>query len=110
MSVSDQTIAVESSVLGAAAGRIAQAGSRIRDGQSAVRRAAGTSFGGEPIEAAFSSMCARALSALGEISDTLDQLATNTAAAAEGYISTDHGVMPSSALVLHRSVFRSNGD
>lgn len=102
---SDRVIAVESGVLEAAAGRIATVATDVRDAQAAVHAAARGGFGGEPIEGAVDGMCARAAGALAEIADTVSQLATNTGAAARGYVSTDVGVIPTANLSLHPRAF-----
>jgi hypothetical protein len=50
-------------------------------------------------------MCARASGAMGEVAGTLDQLSTNTAAAAQGYHLTDVGAVPSSMRIGNRELF-----
>lgn len=66
------------------------------DARSAAASAAGQAgaFGGEPIGGAYEAMCSRAQAAMGELESTIQSLGRNTAAAAVGYLVTDHGVVP----------------
>jgi len=97
-------IKVETGALQAAAGVISVAASETDEGRRLVARTDGSgAFGGEPIGGAFSAMRERALKAAGEIVDATNALAANTAAAAYGYIVTDHGAIPSSRRIVHGS-------
>lgn len=84
---------------------IAVAGTTVAEAKGQVDAASSTggAFGGEPAGAAFDSMCGRASDAVASISDTLGQLASNTAAAAQGYIVTDRGAIPSSLMIVDGS-------
>ena len=84
--------------LRAAAGLIATAGDSAGMAEGRVRMAGSNAaaFGGEPAGESFSGACTRAASSLGTIADAMQQLANNTAAAAEGYVVTDQGAIPSS--------------
>lgn len=98
------TIQVEAGALRTAAGLIADAGVTASAAQAVIRQAGNSGdFGGEPAGAAFSSACDRAASAVGTIVGTIDQLAVNTGAAAEGYVVTDVGAFPSEVLPPRRS-------
>jgi len=90
-------IVVQVGALRAGASLISNAGLTAQLGETMVRSAGSDvgAFGGEPVGAAFSGACARGGDALGSITDALGQLATNTAAAAEGYVVTDNGAIPS---------------
>jgi uncharacterized protein YukE len=101
------TIKADIAALQAASGMIAVAGATAIEAQSEANAAAGGSgaFGGEPAGAAFEAMCTRAAGAMGEIATTLDQLSTNTAAAAQGYHLTDVGAVPSSMRIGHSELF-----
>jgi uncharacterized protein YukE len=98
MSSFDQQIMVQIAALQSAAGAIFLAADTARFATGRIRSAssAGEAFGGEPAGAAFTGACARVIQAAGSIGDCLDQLATNTSAASQGYIVTDEGAMPSS--------------
>lgn len=91
------SIRVQTTALTAAASVISTAGAsaRLAEGRARTADAATGAFGGEPAGEAFGGACMRAISALGSIGDTLDGLATSTAAAAEGYVVTDQGAMVS---------------
>jgi uncharacterized protein YukE len=91
-------IRVQIAALQSAAGAIAVAGETARLGEGRARAAAGAAgaFGGEPVGDSFAGACARGASALHSIAAALDQLADNTSAAAQGYVVTDEGAMPSS--------------
>jgi hypothetical protein len=95
---SGSEIRVQIAALQSAAGAISLAGETARLGEGRVRAAgnAAGAFGGEPVGDAFSGACARGGSALHGIAEALDQLANNTSAAAQGYVVTDEGAMPSS--------------
>jgi uncharacterized protein YukE len=97
-------IQVETGALRAAAGVFAVSGLAMRDAEGEIRAAGSVglgSFGGELPGAAFDGMIGRALSAMSSIADAADQLATNTAAAAEGYYLTDIGAIPSGLRIAH---------
>lgn len=90
------TIRVTSDALALAAVRISTSADAVERALAKLSQAAGEepSFGGEQAGGAFAGTCVRARSALGEIQSTSQQLSTNTAAAAEGYLVTDQGVIP----------------
>ena len=87
---------VHTPVLGAAALIINGAADTVGEAHSAATSAAGQAgaFEGEPIGAAFESMCARAQAATTELQTTMQTLSQNVAAAAMGYLVTDQGVIP----------------
>ena len=91
-------IRVQVAALEAAAAIISNAGvgAELAASQIGAAGSDGGAFGGEPAGAAFTGACARGASAVRSIAGALDQLALNTAAAAEGYVVTDEGVIPSS--------------
>jgi uncharacterized protein YukE len=95
---SGSEIRVQIAALQSAAGAISVAAETARLGQGRARAAAnaGGAFGGEPAGEAFAGACGRGASALEGIAEALDQLASNTSAAAQGYVVTDEGAMPSS--------------
>jgi uncharacterized protein YukE len=102
------TIKAETAALQTAAGMIAVAGGTMQDAVGRVDAATSVgsgAFGGEPAGAAFDSMAGRASDALQSIANVLGDLATNTAAAAQGYIVTDQGAIPSSLRIAHSSEF-----
>jgi len=90
------TFSVQTPALAAAALRIHASADTVGSALSAAVSASGQAgaFGGEPIEAAYIAMCARAQTAMQEIEATIHDLAGNVAAAAVGYIVTDQGVVP----------------
>ena len=55
-------------------------------------------FGSEPIAAAFAGMQGRAQQATQELAQTVGMLSRNVAAAAQGYLVTDHGIVAEAAL------------
>ena len=97
MSWGEGSIRVQVGALEAAASLIATSGGSAQIAQNMVEGAGADSgaFGGEPAGAAFSSACARGADGLGSISEALSQLSFNTGAAAQGYVVTDRGAIPS---------------
>jgi hypothetical protein len=95
-----QRIQVQTPVLAAAAGVIGSLQDTAAEGRAAARSAhEGTaSFGGEPAGAMFSDACAMGVRAIDEIDRTVGALSHNVAMAALGYLNTDEGVIPMSAL------------
>jgi uncharacterized protein YukE len=91
---------VKTPALAAAALTIDATTGSVRSAQSAASSASGQSgaFGGEPIGGAFDSMCTRAQAAIRELEQTMQSLSRNVAAAAVGYLVTDQGIVPTSAL------------
>lgn len=91
---------VHTPALAAAAIVINASSHSVGDARSAAASAAGQAgaFGGEPIGGAYEAMCARAQTAMQELESTIQSLGRNTAAAAVGYLVTDHGVVPISGL------------
>lgn len=91
-------IRVQVAALESAAAIIANAsiGAELAARQIRGAGQSGGAFGGEPAGAAFTGACTRGASAVESISAALEQLAINTAAAAEGYVVTDQGAIPSS--------------
>lgn len=92
------TIQVQVAALESAASIIANASIEADLAAGQIRSAGGSAgaFGGEPAGDAFTSACTRGASAVSSIADALEQLAVNTAAAAEGYVITDQGAIPTS--------------
>lgn len=91
---------VHTPTLAVAAVTISTTAASVTAAQSAAASAAGQegAFGGEPIGSAFASMCTRAQTAMSDLEQTLHSLSGNVAAAAVGYLVTDQGVVPISAL------------
>jgi hypothetical protein len=81
--------------LTAASGLISSAGSVLDGAETAAAAAQGMAgaFGGEPIEGAFVSACARASQAILALATTVGTLAGCVQAAGEGYLVTDHGII-----------------
>ena len=96
MGLSDETLRVQVGALNAGASLISTAGGTVELAGGRVRGAAAVAdFGGEPAGDAFLSACSRGGSALEAIVEALEGLSTNTAAAAQGYVVTDRGAIPS---------------
>lgn len=91
---------VETEQLAAAAPVIAAASLLARSAQEGLAAAAGSegAFGAEPIGAVFASMCGRARQAVGELQQTTEALSRNVAAAGQGYLNTERGIVPTYAL------------
>ena len=91
---------VHTPALAAAAMTISTTAASVSSARSAAASASGQAgaFGGEPIGGAFSAMCSRAQQATGELEQTMRSLSGNVAAAAVGYLVTDQGIVPTSAL------------
>lgn len=91
---------VKTPALAAAAVTISATAGSVTSAHSAAASAAGQAggFGGEPIAGAFTSMCSRAQAATNELEQTMRSLSGNVAAAAVGYLVTDQGIVPTSAL------------
>jgi uncharacterized protein YukE len=104
-------IRVEVAALQAAAGVIADASDSARFATGRIRTASEDTgaFGGEPAGEAFLGACTRAIGAVEAIGDVLDQLSTNTSAAAMGYLVTDEGAIPSS-FGLHGAIAYHQGN
>lgn len=85
-----------------ASSQIAGHAGSVGSAQEAASSAAGQAgaFGGEPIEGAFLDMCQRAQTATGELEQTMRTLAQNVLLAAAGYLNTDRGIVPVSALKM----------
>jgi phage-related minor tail protein len=79
---------------------IGRQSSEIAAAKSAIGTAEGEAgaFGGEPIAAAFTTMCSNASDSLEQYGDVLTQLSQNVALAALGYVNTDEGVIPVTTL------------
>jgi hypothetical protein len=93
-------IQVQTPELALAASVIGSLGATAQQARQEVAAAQGEAagFGGEPIGAAFLSMCSRATQAVAQIQQATDGLAQNVAMASVGYLNTDQGVVPISAL------------
>lgn len=93
-------IEVQTPELAVAAIAIGRLSNEIEAARSAMSSAQGESgaFGGEPIGAAFDTMCSAANSATAEYEQTISQLSVNVARASAGYVTTDEGVIPVSVL------------
>jgi Excreted virulence factor EspC, type VII ESX diderm len=92
-SVNPQALASAASTIHATASSVSQATSAAASAQGQAG-----AFGGEPIGGAFEAMCARAQTATQELDTTMQSLARNVGAAAIGYLVTDQGIVPISAL------------
>jgi len=86
-------LALASSVIGGLGASVGSA-----QGQVGSASGEGGAFGGEPVGDAFISMCVEAERAVGELGQTVGELSRNVAMAALGYLTTDQGVIPISAL------------
>lgn len=86
--------------LAAAAPVIGAAALVARSAQAGVAAAAGSqgAFGAEPIGAVFAEMCGRAEQAVAELQQTTEALSRNVAAAGQGYLNTERGIVPTYAL------------
>ena len=95
-----QRIEVKTPVLAAAAGVIGSLKGTAGDASAAAAAAqdGAASFGGEPVGADFSDACAMGIRAVDELERTIGELSQNVAMAALGYLNTDEGVVPISAL------------
>jgi uncharacterized protein YukE len=95
-----QRIQVQTPVLAAAAGVIGSLADRAGDAHAdaAAAEASAAAFGGEPAGAAFEHACLDGMRAVAELQSTIHQLSTNVGMAALGYLNTDLGVIPISAL------------
>lgn len=81
--------------LSSASSLIGSAGDVVTGAESAAASAQGMAgaFGGEPIEAAFTAACGRAVVAINALATTIGTLANCVQAAGEGYLITDHGII-----------------
>ena len=91
---------MQTPVLAAAAGVIGSLAGRAGDAHAdaAAAEGAATAFGGEPAGGAFIHACLEGMKAAAELQSTVQQLSTNIGMAALGYLNTDVGVIPLSAL------------
>ncbi len=91
---------VHTPALAAAALAISANANSVGDANNAAAAASGAagSFGGEPIQAVFSDMCIRAQTATQALQTTMQSLSHNVAAASVGYLVTDQGIVPTTAL------------
>jgi len=82
------------------ASQIAQTAHGVESAHAAAASAAGQAgaFDGEPIEADFTGMCARAQAATADLERTLTSLARCVVGASEGYLVTDQGIARASAI------------
>ena len=93
-------IQVQTPLLAAAAGVIGSLADRAGDAHddAAAAEASAPAFGGEPAGAAFEHACLDGMRAATELQSTIEQLSQNVAMAALGYLNTDQGVIPITAL------------
>jgi hypothetical protein len=93
-------IQVQTPLLAAAAGVIGSLADRAggAHADAAAAEASAAAFGGEPSGAAFEHACLDGMRAVAELQSTIQQLSQNVGMAALGYLNTDVGVIPISAL------------